>query len=188
MLAGESLHSVARDLNARGVPTSTGRSWTYSEMRRLIMRHRNAGLVAHNGEEIADAEWPTIVDRDTWRAARALLSDPSRRTPRVTAERFLGSGLYLCGVCNDGTTMSTATTMGSGHRRQPSYRCRKGPHLTRMAQPLDDYVTAIVVARLGKPDARLLVRPERAVDVPGLQDKSNALRGRLDHLGAVRGG
>jgi len=187
VLLGESLNSLTRELNERGVRTSTGGPWQYTTLRRLIMRHRNAGIVEHNGQEIADAAWPPIVNRDTWRAARALMTDPSRRTPRTMRERFLGSGLFVCGVCNDGTTMLTATTMGSGHRQQPSYRCRAGSHLTRMAVPVDDYVSAVVIERLGQPDARLLVRPERAVDVPALQDRSNALRGRLDELGTLYG-
>jgi site-specific DNA recombinase len=187
VLLGESLQSLTRDINRRGVKTSTGRPWTPTELRRLITRHRNAGLVEHQGQEVAEAQWPPIVDRDTWRAARSLLTDPSRRTPRYKGERFLGSGLYLCGVCGDGTTMLTATTMGSGHQRRPSYRCRRGPHLTRMAEAVDELVTAVAIERLSRPDARLLMYPEKAVDVAALQSRSLALRERLDELGGMFG-
>lgn len=185
VLVGESLNALTRELNERGITTSTGRPWNFIGVRRLITRHRNAGLVEHRGEEVAEAEWPAIVDRDTWRAACSLLADPSRRMPRTGPERFLGSGLFVCGVCGD--TMLTATAQGSGRRRHPSYRCRSGAHLTRMAEPVDNLVSRVVIELLSRPNARLLLRPESAVDVAALQDRSNALRARLDELGALYG-
>jgi site-specific DNA recombinase len=187
VLLGESLQALAREMNDRELKTSRGGKWTPTELRRLIMRPRNAAIVEHRGKEVADAQWPPIVDRDTWRAARTLLEDPSRRPPRASArERFLGSGLYVCGVCNDGTTMLTATSMSS-HRRRPAYICRNGPHLSRLAESLDEFVTELVIERLKRPDVRLLVHPERAVDAEGLQHRSIALRARLDELGALFG-
>jgi site-specific DNA recombinase len=185
LLIGESLHGIARDLNARGITTSMGGQWTPVEVRRLVSRHRNAGLIAHRGEELAEAEWKPIVDRDAWRAVRALLADPTRRTPPVRAPQFLGSGVFICGVCAG--TVITASTKGRGHQRRPSYRCRSSAHLTRMAEPVDEFVSAVVIERLSRPDARLLIRPERAVDVQALQNQAVALRGRLDELGALYG-
>jgi site-specific DNA recombinase len=184
VLVGESLNAVTRDLNDRGITTSTGRPWTYTEVRRLITRHRNAGLVEHHGQEVAEAKWPAIVDRDTWRAVCSMLADPTRRMPRTMGtDRFLGSGLFLCGLCDN--TMLTATMQGSGRRRHPAYRCRGGPHLTRMATPVDELVSGIVIQRLSRPDARLLLCPDSPVDVPALQDQANTLRARLDELGAL---
>lgn len=180
VLVGESLLSVARELNREGFRTSTGQEWTPTSVRRLIVRPRNAGFVEYRGDpEAAEAEWPPLVDRDIWRAVCSMLADPTRRMPRTGPNRFLGSGLYVCGVC--GETMLTATTKGAGRRRQPSYRCRTGSHLTRMAEPVDKLVSEVVIERLSRPDARLLLTdPGQQVDIPALQDEANTLRGRLD--------
>ena len=147
VLAGESLHSVARDLNARGVVTSTGGAWKPTELRGMLLRARNAGIVEHNGHEVGPAEWEPIVDSAVWRNLRRLLTAEGRR-PRSLDHRWLGSGLYLCGVCADGTTMLSASARTGAGRSVPSYRCRNGNHLTRVAQPLDDLVTALVIERL----------------------------------------
>lgn len=185
VLVGESLRSVARDLNARGVTTSTGGRWTPVEIRRVVTRPRNAGLIEHHGAIVGQAQWPAIVDVDTWRAVRAVVNDPSRRHPATRLERFLGSGLFLCGVCADGTTMLSASTHGARKARHPAYRCRAGSHLSRMVAPVDELVTRVVLGRLGQPDARLLLRTENGVDVAALQDRGNTLRGRLDELSGL---
>lgn len=182
-LVGESLRSITADLNARGITTTTGGRWEYTQVRRTIVRPRNAGLIEHNGTIVAEAEWPAIVDRNAWHAVRALLSDPARRHMPRSRERFLGSGLFVCGVC--GETMLTATAQGAGRKQRPAYRCRTGSHLTRMAEPVDELVSAIAIERLSRPDARLLLKPRPNVDVPALQARSVALRGRLDELSGL---
>lgn len=184
-LLNESLNSIARDLNEAGLVHSTGGKWTARAVRDLVMRPRNAGFVEHHGEpEAAEAQWPAIVDRDTWRAARALMSDPNRRPIRRTPHRFIGSGVYVCGQCGD--TMISATTMGAGRRNRPSYRCRAGYHVTRMAEPVDELVTEVALRRLSEADARILLQPSSdPTDTAELQDEANALRERLDEAGRM---
>jgi DNA invertase Pin-like site-specific DNA recombinase len=60
LLSGVSLNACARSLNERGVFTSTGNTWTSSELAPVLMRARNAGIMVHQGEEIGRAEWPPI--------------------------------------------------------------------------------------------------------------------------------
>jgi site-specific DNA recombinase len=124
---------------------------------------------ADPGEPIVDSWQP----RTSWDVA-------VRTRPSATSSAAAWSS-------SRGDTMLTASTKGAGHQRRPAYRCKSGPHLTRMAEPVDDFVTAIVIERLSRPDARLLVRPERAVDVEALQNQAVALRGRLDELGTLYG-
>jgi site-specific DNA recombinase len=185
VLAGESLHSVTRNLNARSVPTSTGGQWKPPALRDVLLRARNAGLVEHNGTEVGPADWPALVDPATWRNLRRLLTADGRRPPRSADERWLGSGLFLCGVCADGTTMLSARSRsrGRGATQVPAYRCRGGSHLTRVAAPLDEYVTAVVLERLSRPDARLLLTPEdRRVDVEALRARRADVTGRQTEL------
>ena len=71
-------------------------------------------------------------------------------------------------------------------RSVPSYRCRNGNHLTRVAHPLDDLVTALVVERLSRRDARLLLTPEdRRVDVEALHARRADLDGRMTELAGL---
>lgn len=177
VLAGTSLSQVARDLNAAGVTTSAGTAtWTGTEVRRLLLRARNAGLMVHNGEVAGDAEWPAIVTEDTWRGLVAKLTDPGRRTNTGAPARHLGSGLFLCGLCEDGTTMRSSSAKGRRH-----YACSFRRHVTRYAPPLDDLVAALVVERLRKPDAAELLAPPTE-DTSTLHTQAQAIRERLSEL------
>lgn len=187
VLHGEPLGSIARDWNFRGLTSSTGAQWTSISVHDLLVRARNAALIEHEGQTIAQARWPAIVPEDIWHAVRVLLADPARRHPRSTNRRWLGSGLFLCGVCGDGTTMRSATTAGgpTGPKR-PTYRCRAGAHMARVAEPVDELVTNLVIARLSRPDARLLLTPDLPeVDMEGLRAQAAALQVRLDELGSL---
>lgn len=186
VLAGVSLRSIARGWNDRGVRTSTGKRWQPTEVRRVLLRPRNAGLMKHRGEVVAtdrpqgDAEWPAVVDPDRWRACRAILTDPDRRTNTSAGRRYLGSGLYLCGICDDGTTM-----FASAPGRRPAYTCSGGvKHLSREVAAVDELVTEVVLARLSKPDAADLLAPPTP-DTRGLHTDAQALREQLDELAGL---
>lgn len=184
LLHGESLGSIAREWNTRGITTSTGAQWTSISLHHVLVRARNAAIIEHAGQEIAKAKWPAIVAEDTWRAVRILLSDPSRRHPRSSDRRWLGSGLFVCGVCGE-TMRSASVTGGATGPRRPVYRCKGGAHLGRVAEPVDELVTAVVLARLSRPDARLLLRADTGVDTAMLGSEAAALRVRLEELAAL---
>lgn len=155
LLAGTSVRAVARDLNARGVPTSTGGTWIPNAVRRMILRPRNAGLMEHRGEVIGRAQWPAILDEATWRAVRALLLDPSRLTISAP-RRHLLSGIAECGIC--GARMAAAT-VGSGRDRRRVYKCTQTPHIARNVTALERYITMIVLEWLSQPEAGELLAP-----------------------------
>jgi len=186
VLRGESLGSIAREWNARGLTSSMGAQWTSVSVRDVLIRHRNAGIVEHQGDEIAKACWPAIVPETEWRAVRALLTAPDRRRPRSNDERWLGSGIFLCGKCDDGTTMRSATAVRSNRNQHRAvYRCKNGPHLGRVAEVVDDYVTAVVIERLSRPDAAGLLRNDPGINIQALNSEATALRVRLDELAAL---
>ncbi|MFE4651556.1 recombinase family protein [Streptomyces sp. NPDC056707] len=188
ILAGASLRSLTKDWNDRGIVTSRNGKWEATELGRLLTRPRNAGLIKYQGEEMGPAMWDAIVEEPTWRAAVQVLKDPARRTTTTNARKWLGSGLYLCGMCPETMRVSTSgTTAGRVH--VPAYRCRTGKHVTRQAEVLDAYVSEVVVARLVRPDAVELLRaPEsEGVDVEQLQTTLLAARSRLDEIAALFG-
>lgn len=186
VLSGVSLRSLATGLNDRGVATSTGSTWNALSLRDVLIRERNAGLMRYQGEVIhrdgepVQAEWDAIVPEDTWRGVRAVLTDRSRRTsPLTTGRRWLGSGLYRCGVCGDGTTCHVTRNSGRGAR--PDYVCSKVKHVSRSVESVDDYVIGTVLARLRRPDVADLLAPP-APDTSALHVEATALRERLTEL------
>lgn len=181
VLAGASLRGIAKAWNAGTVPTSTGGPWDMSAVRRVLLRPRCAGLMEHQGQIIGAAEWPAIIPGGQWRAVVEMLTNPTRRTTTGNARRWIGSGLYVCGVCG-------ATVIGTMRHAVRAYRCREG-HVSRTLADVDRYVEAVMVARLRRPDlADLLATATGAdVDVAALEAQSVTLRARLDQLAQMFG-
>jgi DNA invertase Pin-like site-specific DNA recombinase len=180
ILAGVSLRQVTLDLKRRGVPTVSGGQWQTKVLRTILLRPRNAGIASYRGEEVGPASWPAILREDVWRAARAILTDPSRRTTPGNTPRWLGSLLYRCGIegCSSRLYVST-----SGGRRLPAYKCREFDHLSRSAVKVDEVVERVIVARLSRPDAvDLLAEPPVDVDTAALRGEAIALRQARDNL------
>ena len=64
-------------------------------------------------------------------------------------------------------------------RKTYAYVCRDHAHILRTGAPLDGFVTGVVVGRLSRPDAHLLLQDKR-IDIPALQAERNGLQSRLD--------
>ncbi|TNH24067.1 recombinase family protein [Micromonospora orduensis] len=182
ILSGASLRAQAADLNARGLLTSTGRGWNATELRKVLLRARNAGLREHRGDIVGPAAWPPLVDEDRWRAVVSVLTHPGRRTQWSSARRWLLSGLALCGVCG---TPVRATLMSTTARSVPSYTCKAARCVGRNAAEVDGYVSAIVVERLSRPDLATLLPGDQQPDTASLQLDAAALRERLDGLASA---
>lgn len=190
ILAGEPLTAVARTWNASGIGTTQGGAkWERSAVKDVLINARNAGLRRHRPEGshatyrqdpaafvVGKAEWPAIVPEETWRAAVALLTDPSRRKPSRNAVALL-TGVGLCGVC--GSTVNS----GGARRHYRTYRCKATPgHLARMADPVEAYVEAVMVARLSLPDALAVFAPQVETDTRDLSQEADVLRRRLEDM------
>lgn len=180
ILNGGSLRSEAERLNRAGARTSTGRAWQPSELRKVLLRARNAGLREHKGEIIGTAEWPALVDEEQWRAVCSILRDPGRRTSYSTARRWMLSNIARCGVCGSTLRVSLLNTTRNG---MPAYVCKAGKCVGRKAVELEQFVSALVVERLSRPDAIDLLQPASAtVDIAALRSEAAALQVRLDDL------
>jgi site-specific DNA recombinase len=189
LLGGTSLNKLAAELNRRGVQTSTGGRWAPTEVRRMLLRPRNAGLMQHRGQEVGPADWPAILDETVWRGVVAKLSDTSRRKNLGRDRRWLMSGLARCGapvgdtVCDAPVKATSAGGQSRGRRMKPGYTCRSGKHVVRDAAELDAYVEAIIVEWLSRPDAAELLAPDQRGDTAALLTRDAALRERLEQLG-----
>lgn len=168
LLASEdpaSLRFLARQLREDRVPTVTGVPWSAVLLRDVLRKPAVAGILVHTrtGTETRDA-WPGILTVDEWEQICAKLADPARRTNagRANAPRWLGSGIYLCGRCGDGTSVQVN---GGKQRSQPAYVCQAHTHLRRAANPADELVGRFIVKRLSLPDAADMLRPPDRPDI-----------------------
>jgi DNA invertase Pin-like site-specific DNA recombinase len=153
ILDGASVSSVAREWNAREVPTvqNAKHGWTSTSVAGVLRNPRVAGLRAYKGEVVADGKWEPILDRATFERLEAKI----RRTARKgrPAKQLL-SAIARCGNC--GTPMWTSHKNESG-RRVARYTCLKRPgapgcgKIGVVAEPLDQLITDAVIHRLETP-------------------------------------
>lgn len=147
LLAGASLKGIAKGWNEQGALTTMGGTWRHDNVRNLLKNPRYAGLRTYRGEVVGQATWPALVDEDTHATAVALLALPGRRTTDSTARKYLLPGIARCWKCG--------ATVATGHTRHGKrvYVCRGNKCISRKADPVDELVEAVVVARLSAPDA-----------------------------------
>lgn len=196
ILGGVSLRQVTASLRDRAVPTVTGASWSTVTVRDMLLRPRNAALMVHrpgggrgprktrlytDADITGKAPWPEIIPEDSWRAMRAILTDPARTNGPGNTPRWLGSRLYQCGICGDGATLVVSGSTSNGYRYF-RYLCREKGHLARAAVPCDEYVGLVVTNRLARPDMAPAVAPPPpgGGDTAGLHREAAALRELLN--------
>lgn len=167
VIAGDPLYALARRLDADGVPPPRGASrWEVTAVRGLVRRCRNAGLVEYHGAPLLDSDgdyvegdWETIVTVDQWRAACAVLADPTRRTSPGNTPAHLLSGIARCGIDSCGAPVRVGQS-----NRQPSYLCTVAHHLSRRVALVDRVVTDVVVDWLARSGATFDQESGPAVD------------------------
>lgn len=200
VLAGRTLASIARELREQGATGTNGKPVTYNNLRDMLIRPRNAGILAkglpnrnastnnstRTYEEIGPASWPAIVPEEEWRALVALLTDAKRLTAPITERRWIGSGIYRCGVpvvgedgemhpC--GGVLRVAPHGGTARRpfeRRYLYRCTDRAHLTISQRETDIYVMERVAEYLRDPRIIAALQPGNA-DLAAERERRAAL-------------
>lgn len=143
VLAGEPLAGIARSWNRDHVP-APGHRWQATTIRRILLAPRVAGLRVHRGQVVADAEWPAILDRDTYDQVTRILTAPSRNVRPADARRKLLTGIITCGKC-DGTLNSKP------QRGKPWYFCRHCHGTMITGDKLDELVAEMVFDAVDTP-------------------------------------
>lgn len=197
VLAGHTLRSVCRQLNAEGVPcprkarrtTPEGevvRQWDPSTLRQLLLKPSNAGLRQHDKQVVGPADWEALVPEEDWLRLRALLTDPARRTvvnPRGQEPTHLLSNIALCGCC--GQRVRTTKTQP---RMPRAYACRHEGcmRVTISADRADEVVLAVLHGYFARDDVREVLSRSPGLAVEEPQDAMDAaqrvveLRKRLE--------
>lgn len=187
-IVGRPLAAIAREWNAAGLRSVRGRVWDGNTLNKLLRRATNAGLVAYDGK-LYDGAFPAIVDRQIWEAAQRYIIAPERGQGKGggVASSLL-TGIALCGVCNDGTTVRVGQGVEpkdpTGWRKQ--YRCGIG-HLTRTRSHVDRIVNEAICARLSAPGAADMLDDTARPDIDALRAERLQISRELDELAAAQG-
>jgi site-specific DNA recombinase len=183
VLAGESLRGVCVDLNDRGVATVTGRPWTTTVLRTMLISPRIAGLRAHRGRIVAEAVWSAIIGRADHERLVHLLTDPARTVNRHP-RRYPLTGLTRCGLCD------TPLVARPRSDRARCYVCSTGPgfngcgRIRVLAEPLEDLVARQVWALVDSDRLAERITGRNRPDEQAVVAEITAGEARLDALAA----
>lgn len=199
LLAGETLRSVAADLNRRGIASTTGKQWSTTALRAMLCSARISGRRSHTpgesgvrrlcGEITCDtAVWPAIISVADSDRLRALLSRPERRTSPGTARKTMLSGILVCSLC--GRPMVSRPRSGV-----PRYICNDDPGRGQgmpcgktavHGEHTNDRIRDLVLAALENPDLVERLR-HRGNPEPDLIEQIRADEDELEQLAADLG-
>lgn len=165
ILAGDTLSSVVRDWNGRGITTAAGGPWRVNSLSNLLLQER---LVAP----------PQILDQETY-AHLVALHTSRGKGPRRATRRYLLTGLLRCWRCGGGMRGMPRTKGADLYVCPgPAHGGCSGTAVT--ADHAEAAIVAMVLDRIERPLAgRAPVDGRHAV-----RDLA-ALRQRLDDLGEL---
>jgi site-specific DNA recombinase len=173
VLAGDSLYGIAQDLNARGIAAPQGGRWIPTQIKRLVTNPRYIGQRVYRGAVIGDAVWPAILDESTFLDCKARLEDPRRSTVRDLSLKYLLSGTARCGVCAEKMRVIK-------NRGYYAYSCFGNFCTAVKVEALEEYVVAVIIARLSQPDFLTALGAAQGEGGAAPMDEARTLRERLD--------
>ena len=176
LIAGGSVHAVAKDLNNRGLIPKSGKRWTTASLGKVARNPQIVGMTKSGDDFIRDStglprieEHLQIIDLQDWQKLQSALAERASNRPQGLAkERQLLHGLVTCAACGGLLTRDKS-------RQGSRYRCtgarKQNRHCTSPAgiqeDILDDYIIAEIQPMLDMP----AVTMERNQDPVALQKR-----------------
>jgi DNA invertase Pin-like site-specific DNA recombinase len=192
VLAGDSVYSVAVRWNKAGFRTNKGNEWDTTQVKRLLINPRYAGLRSFRREilykegEPVRGDWPAIVDMDSWQAVHYLLTNTGQHTAGRPARKYLLGSILVCGEC--GKPLSSGYTKNaqkaSCDEDRPIYKCKNYScsKVVRRQRLVDPWVQNTILNRIREKGWKLVsdVDPNR---VEALHAEATMSRTRIASLG-----
>jgi site-specific DNA recombinase len=200
VLAGESIASITRDLNHRGVLTSAGNPWNRTTLRRMLCSARISGRREHIPTDSyegvrplvgaivsTESDWPRIISVEESDRLRTLLTRPDRRLTTGGARKHLLSGILHCARCGQ-------PMVGRSSRGVLRYVCNRNPdggkgacgRMYITAAPVDVHVRDLALTALDSPEMVARLRQREAPE-PDLHARVRADEDELETLAADHG-
>jgi DNA invertase Pin-like site-specific DNA recombinase len=121
-IAGDSLVTIARWLDSKGIATPRGGLWSAASLRNVIRSRAYMGYIT-NGDGKVVGTCPLIIDADSHKLANTKLSSRPKRGPALPENKKLCSDRLSCARC--GSPMYHQKT---GSMNYSYYRCNgSGP-------------------------------------------------------------
>lgn len=168
VLAGIPLGAIARQLDTEGVATVTGRLWDPTTLKEMMINPRLIGMRGYQTRAtrrstgtiavMGQAQWPAILDVDTWEQIRAILTDASRRT-NTNAEkvRRVLAGFVYCASCGHKLT-------GNGADGKRLYCQRRNGRCAAKVRIGERFVVELVSLAVRKRLDELVLQPVETAD------------------------
>lgn len=179
ILGGGSVRSVVATWNAAGLTCPQGgQTWTATTVRNVLLNPHHAAQTYIGAEVLGTGDWTPLVERDVWEGVRAKLNAKNGKGPGA---RTLLGGIASC-------PCGAKVTGASNARGKPSYRHQRPAglddggcyHVARMSEPVNDWISGIVIERLSRDDARELLVDRDRPDLGALRLRQKALLARAD--------
>lgn len=195
LMGGGTLAGVAREWNKRGLrparKSKQAREWSWPGVKQAILNPAVGGFRYYKPSSILtddtdtrpswecdmyNGNWSGILTAQEWRDLVTVLT--STRSKAGNRKKYLGSGIYQCGVCDDGTTLKSAPRHG-----EHGYRCRTERHVNVPGEPLDEFIMEMIRRALldRKTFERSFGGPS-AADLTAIQDQRDKRQQQLDSL------
>lgn len=95
--SGESWHNIFKDLNSRGIKTTSGGEFRRSTIVRIIERKEYAGIRVHKGKEVGSTSYESIITPAEWEAGQRKAT--INYGYKHNARKYPLSGYVVCGEC-----------------------------------------------------------------------------------------
>lgn len=96
VLAGDSLASIVKDWNGRGVTTRSNKHWRQTNLRAILMNRSLLGIT-----KAGVKGWQPIISQHDFDRLQRIFNDPARKvthSPGVRGGKYtMGGGLTVCG-------------------------------------------------------------------------------------------
>lgn len=188
--AGETLYAIAKDWNARSVPTHDTNApegertvWSMRRVQQLLRNDHYAGIVSYRGERIdAEPTWEPLIDSRTWSDYLAMRNGRTRTGAWSTATKHLLSGMIFCGVCGARMLARPDYRRDSdgGRVTFQAYACQAKWCVQIKADDIEPIVNGVILGRLS--DKRIVKalreEPDTApvvTELASLRDRHRAL-------------
>lgn len=173
-LGGRGIRTLTTDLNAEGITTGTGATWSDPQIRRVLINPAYAARRVHRGEVVGDASWPALIDAETFDRVQArLVARRTSQTRQVHTARLL-SGVGRCGKCG-----GKVVTIHDRNKRKV-YVCREKFEVSRDMLKLDAFVSAVIIERLSRPDVADAMSEAPNPAVAEARSRATSLAKQLD--------
>ena len=119
----QSPKQIARELNAKGIPTLSAKKWDSGYINRILHNYTYVGKVQYDGE-VYNGEHEGIIDEKTWNLVQKFIkaNDPGWDRSKRRASDAALHGIIRCGHCNCAMTPIQSKRWGKVYRY---YRCAK---------------------------------------------------------------